>query len=127
MDRYLMYTFDGPPIRKIGMINVIVAVDREDGQSGYILEVNNVLDFTSSMEHSLLCPMQARINGVIIDDVPTSLDSSSSQPVILNSEGDSIPIYYNEPIPYFNIRYPTSQEMDTYKWLSLTYQGSWEP
>ena len=47
----------------------IVAVDREDGQQGYILELNAILDFIRPMEHSLLCPVQARINGIFIDDV----------------------------------------------------------
>ena len=119
--------FNGPPVKNIGLINGIVAVDREDGHSGYILEVNNALDFTTSMEHSLLCPMQARVNGIKIDDVPKSIDPSSSQSIILNTDGDSIPIYYNGPIPYINMRYPTSDDMDTFKWLPLTHHDSWEP
>ena len=40
---------------------------------GYILELNNFLDFTNTMDHSLLCPMQARVNGVEINDVPQQL------------------------------------------------------
>ena len=35
------------------MLNGIVALDQEDG-NGYILELNNFLDFTKDMGHSLL-------------------------------------------------------------------------
>ena len=119
--------FNGPPVKNVGLINGVVAVDREDGHAGYILEINNALDFTMSMDHSLLCPMQARVNGIKIDDVPKNIDPSSSQSIILNPEGDSIPIYYNGPIPYINVRFPTSEDMDTFKWLSLTHHSLWEP
>ena len=51
------------------MINGIAAVDTEDGK-GYTLELNNFLDFTKNMDNSLLCPMQAHVNGVEINDIP---------------------------------------------------------
>ena len=63
------------PLEKIGMINGVVAVDTDEGKT-YILELNNFLNFTNTMEHSLLCPMQARINGVEINDVPINLCST---------------------------------------------------
>ena len=78
--------FQGPHIKNISLANGVVAVDREDGQPGYILELNNFLDFSNSMEHSLLCQMQARLNGIHIDDTPTSLSPNSSQAVILHSK-----------------------------------------
>ena len=54
------------------MINGVVAVDNSDG-GGYILELNNFLDFTSSINDSTLVPMQARQNNIVIDDVPKGL------------------------------------------------------
>ena len=41
------------PLEKIGMINGVVAVDTDKGKT-YILELNNFLNFTNTMEHSLL-------------------------------------------------------------------------
>ena len=46
----------------------MLAVDKEDDQSGYILELNGFLDFSSLMENSLLCPVQARTNDILIED-----------------------------------------------------------
>ena len=62
-------------IRNVSLANGIVAVDKEDDQSGYILESNGFLDFSSSIENSLLCPMQDRINDIRIEDVPTKFDN----------------------------------------------------
>lgn len=123
---YNVSPFTGPAIKDIGMINGALAVDREDGQGGYILELNNALDFTKTMEHSLLCPMQARINQVQIDDVPKFIDPKSSQ-CITFEDGSSIPIYFHGPIPYIYTRYPTDQDLNSYHWLSLTSSGNWEP
>ena len=123
---YNVSPFNGPAITGITMINGAVAVDREDGQGGYILELNNALNFTDSMEHSLLCPMQARENDVIIDDRPKRFAPNSTQSINFPS-GDSIPIYFHGPIPYFHMRYPTRYDLDTYQWLSLTSSGTWAP
>ena len=122
---YNVSPFNGPAITGIIMINGAIAVDREDGQGGYILELNIALNFTETMEHSLLCPMQARENNVIINDVPKRLASTSSQSVAFPS-GATIPIYFHGPIPYFNMRYPTQYDLDTYEWLSLISPGSWQ-
>ena len=69
--------FQGPSIQNVSLANGIIAVDREDGQSGYILELNGFLDFSSSMENSLLCSMQDRTNNNQIEDVPTKFDNQS--------------------------------------------------
>ena len=58
---YNVTPFSGPSFNNVSMVNGLLATDREDGQDGYILEINNALDFTRAMEHSLLCPMQARL------------------------------------------------------------------
>lgn len=123
---YNVSPFSGPSFTNISMVNGVMATDREDGQDGYILEINNALDFTTTMEHSLLCPMQARLNAVQVNDVPTSIDPNSSQSMIF-PDGADIPIHYHGPIPYVNVRYPTQDDMDRYPWLSLTADGAWEP
>ena len=124
--QYNVSPFSGPSLPNISMINGIIAVDREDGQGGYILELNNALNFTNIIQHSLLCPMQARVNQVTIEDSPKLIVPSSSQSVTFPG-GESIPIYFHGPIPFFHFRYPTKYDMDNYQWLSLTSTGSWEP
>ena len=70
------------PMQEIGMINDAVAIDTNNGKS-YILELNNFLDFTKTMDHSLLYPVQARTNGMLINDVPRNLsqDKVNSQSI----------------------------------------------
>ena len=117
--KFTVAPFQGPTIKNISLANGVIAVDRENGQSGYILELNNFLDFSHSMEHSLLCPMQARINGIKIDDVPAVLSPHSSQSIILD-EDNKIPIYYHGPIPFIHTRYPSDEDLDNYTWYQLT-------
>ena len=116
------------PIENVRLVNGIVAVDFDDGK-GLILELNNFLDFSQSMEHSILVPMQARVNNVIVDDIPKSLCTRgiSTQSIIIPNCNRSIPIDYNGPIPYFKIRYPTDEDMDHYEWFSLTDASNWNP
>ena len=124
--RFSVAPFQGPSITNVSLANGVVAVDREDGQPGYILELNNFLDFSNSMEHSLLCPMQARLNGIRIDDIPTSLSPDSSQAIVLDND-NAIPIYYHGPIPFIHTRYPTDDDLDAYKWYQLTNNSTWLP
>ena len=116
------------PMENIRMINGIVAVDKSDG-SGYIVELNNFLDFTTSMTDSIVVPMQARLNKVIVNDVPTSLCpyKMSTQSLIFPEPNAEIPIEYNGPIPFFQARYPTDYDMESYPWISLTSTAEWEP
>jgi hypothetical protein len=62
-------------MKNIRMVNAAFAYDSDDGQT-YILDVNQCLDFSHTMMHSLLCPNQARVNGVVIEDCPSFLDKS---------------------------------------------------
>ena len=112
---------DYKPIDNIGMIHGIVAVDNEDG-SGYILELNNFLNFTDTMEHTILVPMQARENVVLVDDVPSRSYpyNKSTQSIYFREENARIPIVFHRPIPYIRIRYPMDEDMDSHQWITLT-------
>ena len=94
------------------MTNGAVAVYMKNGK-GYILELNNFLDFTKSMTHSLLCPMQSQSNGVIINDVPKALCQYpyKDNKKIPNEEIE-IPIDFHGPIPFIPVRYPTDIDME---------------
>ena len=86
---------DYKPISNVKMINGIVAVDTDDG-NGYILELNHFLDFTNSMDNIILVPMQARINGINVDDVPLQLcpHKVSTQSIHFPDEDIRIPILF---------------------------------
>ena len=61
--------FQGPTINSVSLVNGIVAVNREDGQGGYILELNSFLEFTGSIlfivpnaGQGMMCPSHWTIN-----------------------------------------------------------------
>ena len=54
------------PLEGIQTVNGAFAVDSPEGEL-YILHVSNALDFTSTMDNSLLCTNQARYQGVLVD------------------------------------------------------------
>ena len=116
------------PTSNISMINGVIAVDKDDG-TGYILELNNFLNFSDSMNDSILVPMQARQNGIVIDDVPKDLcyHGVSTQSVFVPEKNISIPIEFNGPIPYIKVRYPTDRDLDEYEWVQITSSAEWNP
>ena len=116
------------PKTDVGMINGVVAVDRSDG-GGYILELNNFLDFTTSMNDSILVPMQARQNNIVIDDVPKGLcyHQTSTQSLFIPGTDVKIPISFYGPIPYIHARYPSDTDLDTYEWIEITSPSDWVP
>ena len=72
-------------------VNVAYAIDTADGKT-YILNMNQALDFTETMERSLLCENQARSNNVVVDSVTTTLDHSgtSTHSVYFPDQGDEV-------------------------------------
>ena len=117
------------PMKGIKTTNAAFAYDTEQGET-YILEVNQALDFSDSMEHSLLCPNQSRYHGVVIDDIPPFLDfhQRSTHSVYFPTEDIRLPLALNGPISYLPVRYPTDEEMDTCVHLQLSAGDSiWDP
>ena len=116
------------PKKDIGMINGVIAIDRDDG-TGFILELNNFLDFTKSMEDLILVPMQARQNGIVIDDVPKNLchHGTSTQSMFIPETNFKVSIKYNGPIPFIRARYPTDTDLDDYEWIELKSASEWVP
>ena len=107
---------DYEPTNNISMINGIVAVESKDG-SGNILGLNNFLNFTDMMKHTILVPMQARENRVPIDDVPSRLCpyNKSTQSIYFPEEIARIPVEFHRPISFIRIR------------IILTSNSDWEP
>ena len=112
----------------IHTVDAAYAVDTSDGKT-YILNVNQSLDFTDSMTHSLVCTNQARMNNVIIDDIPTTLDLNgrSTHSVYFPEQDIRIRLQLHGPISYLPIRYPTEEELEFCPTLDLTSHDEWDP
>ena len=81
------------------------------------------------MEHGLLCPNQARMNNVVIDDVPKHLDfrQLSHHSVWFPDDDVELPLDLKGPISYLHVRYPTDEDMEFCTELELTSIDDWEP
>ena len=116
-------------MKNVKTVNAAFAHDTEDGAT-YILEVNQALDFSTSMEHSLLCPNQARMHGTIIHDTPKFLDPTGQSNHSVkppNTETD-IPLLMHGPVSYIPVRYPTDEELQQCERLILTDpESEWDP
>ena len=112
----------------IRTVDASFAVDTSEGQT-YILNMNQSLDFTSTMTHSLMCTNQARINNVIVDDVPKSIDqrNTSTHSVFFPENNIRLPLQMHGPISYLPVRYPSNEEMEFCPMLDLTSQDEWDP
>ena len=124
-----VYPFDDSyePIRNINTVNAAFAYDTDQGET-YILVLNQCLDFSATMEHSLLCPNQARMNGVVVDDCPTALDSSgrSTHSVYFPGEDKRLPLLSKFPISFLPVRRPTREELETCVTLEVTSMEEWD-
>ena len=114
------------PITNVSIADGAFAADSPDGTSA-ILHINHALDFTSSMEHLILCTNQARANGTIVNDVPAILDNKSPQNMVFPQNGTSFPIAFNGPVPFINVRYPTDDDMDSMPHIHVTSEDRWNP
>ena len=124
-----VYPFDDSmrPSKGIRTVHVAYAYDAPNGQTA-ILQVNHCLDFTSTMENSIVCTNQARANNIIVNDCPKLFDltHTSTQSVIIPDNSIEIPIHYHGPVPYIPIRYPTDEDLDgTCPTIHLTAEEGW--
>ena len=115
-------------MKDVETVNVAFAHDTKDGRS-FILNLNQCLNFTDGMEHSLLCPNQARDNGVIVDDVPQFLDhhGTSTHSIEFPEEGVVLPLDMKGPISFLQVRYPSEADLDELQHLDLTSALTWNP
>ena len=111
----------------VELVNVLFKYESRDGDQ-YILEVNQCLNFTSTMNHSILCTNQARHAGLIISDVPKALDTSSTQDIRFKDSDIKLDIEMNGPIPYIPISKPNQEDMEYLPRLKVTRDDiDWDP
>ena len=102
----------------------------------FVLHFDQVL-FIPTMDHNLLCVDQMREHGVLVNDIPLVRlppDQRSHESHSLVIHGDSsgkvaIPLQFDKPISYFEIRKPTRDEVlgDDCTHFYLTGSIPWEP
>ena len=87
-----------------------------------------------SLQHPLLCPMQARYNDVIISECPKHLVSQPSNYhhalITRDIDGDQfvIPLSLHGTTSYFPVHKPTKQELEECKVLEITANApEWDP
>jgi len=112
----------------INIVNGCVAYATIDGKT-YILDINQkALDFTETMENSLICTNQARAHGVNIEDVPKFFDSNSHHSIYFPEDDVELPLQLHGPVSYLQVRYPMDEELNSCQHLELSCHDSpWEP
>ena len=81
------------------------------------------------MNDSILVPMQAHQNNIVIDDIPKELcyHEVSTQSIFIPETNLKIPIEFHGPIPYVKIRNPSDMDLNEYEWVELTSLAEWIP
>ena len=105
------------PKQNVQVCNAAFAFDHNNGET-FILRLNQCLDFSSSMEHSLLCTNQVRSHGIIVEDAPKAVDIThkSRQAIIIPNNDDEakesieLPLSMHGPVPYLSVRRPSESE-----------------
>ena len=115
-------------MKNVQTVNAAYAYDTNDGNT-VILRINQALNFSDGMENALLCPNQARINGVVIDDIPKHLDyrQQSNHSIWFPDENIHLPLEMHGPISHLQVRYPSDEELEFCTELEVTSSDDWVP
>ena len=116
------------PRKSVKLCSVAYGYQLEEGKT-YILVVNQCLDFTDEMEHSLFSTNQVRSNGIIVDDVPRKIDvlRRSKQAIIFPDKDVMVQLSMHGPVPNVPVFYPSDDDMKDSEWLILTGEEPWNP
>ena len=126
-DTFTVYGYDGRKGTERTIKKVAVAHDTDDG-------VTVILVFGQAFQdhkvmNTLINPNQLRDNGVVVHDTPTRYESTSSHALWAPlDDGTSFKIQLKSRgyVSYFNIRYPTDEELETCQHIVMT-ADTWDP
>ena len=109
------------PLQGIKTCDAIFAYDSPTGET-LILRMNQCLDFTSEMEHSILCTNQVRDHGIIVEDIPLRFDvTRKSRHCILIPRSDTtLPLETHGIVSYLPVRYPNDVDMEEGIWIDMS-------
>jgi hypothetical protein len=113
-------------MNKIPIATIATAWSDEHTGQGFILIMHEVLFFGNDLDHSLINPNQIRHNGFQLFDNPYETDPSRQMGIVV-TDTDRIPFQSLGTTIYFNTRFPTDHEMETYPHVVLTCEAPWDP
>jgi hypothetical protein len=116
-------------MKDIPIVTAAMAYDDPKSGQTYILIMGQAI-YMENMPNSLLCPNQLRYNGICVDDCPKHLaprDRPSSHSIYSVDDDFNIPLSLMGVTSYFVTRTPTTQEIETCKWITLTSENNWNP
>ena len=116
------------PIKNVNFADACFAHDGPDGRV-YILHHRYGLDFTQTMEDSILCTNQSRAHGLVVDDVPKRFDrtGTSSHSIQFPDDKVQLPLSLHNSISYLPVRYPTDEDMNEGLDVYLSDDFPWDP
>jgi hypothetical protein len=78
------------------------------------------------MPHTLLCPNQLQLNGLVVNDTPKMFDSNFTQSIIIPGKLE-LPLRMRGILMYIATRRPTERELSECDRFELTSSNNWEP
>jgi hypothetical protein len=107
------------PPRKAKVVDAAVRYTCRDTGDHLILMINQAI-YVPEVDHCLLCPMQCRMNGVAIHEVPkflTTNPTTSTHSMLIADPTDdvhpyTIPLQLEGVVSYFEYTLPTSAEFE---------------
>ena len=106
--------------------NAIYAHDDIDSMQTTLLRFNNAI-YIRDMRNALLCPNQARENGVIVNDVPLHLDHTDQSTFSIIAEDNEFGLEQFGPTAFIQLRRPTEEELETLTPIDITSEDGWDP
>jgi hypothetical protein len=113
-----LQTLKGLPIVTAGT----VYIDPKTGER-FLLVIHECIFFRDRLRNSLLCPNQMRAHGVIVNDVPTQFDATSTHSIITTDL--TIPLDMLGVVSFFDTSLPQPGALDTLPWVTLTAPANW--
>ena len=125
------------PPRRAKVVDAAIRYTYHDTGDHLILVINQAI-YIPEVDHCLLCPMQCRINGVEINEVPkflTQNPTTSTHSIRIANPTDAvhpytIPLQLEGIVSYFEYALPTSAEFEDPEipHLELTAESpAWNP
>jgi hypothetical protein len=115
-------------IKKVPIITVVIAYDDQKSGKVFILIIHQALYFPE-MSRCLLCPMQLRLNDVVLNERPKLLNAHpTDQDHAIILEGIIITLDIYNVSPFFHGRAQTQKDYDEFDRIELTYPfHKWSP
>ena len=108
------------------VVNAIYAYDDPDSLQTILLRFNNSI-YIKDMKNALLCPNQARENGIIINDVPIHLDHTNQSTFSIIAGEDEMRLEQFGPTAFIRLRRPTEIELESQSPIDITGEDEWIP